>query len=118
MNAELDDAALESMLAESLIEPAEDPRAVSDDDFAAVVAEALESVAGRLLFKIRVGDGDQEQHVAAASVGERDELHFLLLTQPVQGGALKVESTAKSSHPLARIAPAYAGLMDVMRVAA
>jgi hypothetical protein len=118
MNAELDDAALESMLAESLVEPEIKTAAVTEDDFTAVMTEALEAVGGRLLFKSRVQDEDQEQHVAAASVGEGSEFRILLLTQPVDGGALKVEAVAKSDHPLARIAPAYAGLMDVLKAAA
>lgn len=126
MNAELDDAALESMLAESLVEPEAEGLAepevgiatVSEDEFAAVMTEAIEAVGGRLLFKSRVKDEDQEQHVAAALVGDGSEPRILLLTQPVSGGVLKVESVAKSEHPLARIAPAYAGLMDVLQAAA
>jgi hypothetical protein len=41
-----------------------------------------------------------------------------LLTLPIDGGQLKVETVARSASPLARIAASYAGLMDVFKAAA
>ena len=90
---------------------------VSDDDFEEVVRGALEAVGGTLLFKVRVG-GDSGAHHAAAAVGHGENRQFLLLTLPAQGGQLKVETTSRSNSPLARIAESYAGLMDVLKVAA
>lgn len=91
---------------------------VSDDDFEEVVRGALEAVGGTLLFKVKVGADNEAQHTAAAAVGLGDERQFLLLTLPTHGGRLKVETASHSTSPLARIAESYAGLMDVLKVAA
>lgn len=109
---------LESALAESLTELMPDNHAVSDDAFIEVVAGALEAVCGTLLFRMRADVDGQEQHVAAASVGDGGNRQFLLLTLPASGGALKVEPISKSANPVAGIAAAYAGLMDVFEAAA
>ncbi len=113
-----DDAALETALAESLTDLASQPPAVTEDEFAQVVGGALEAVGGQMLFKMCVQKGGEGEHVAVASVGEGGERQFLLLTLPTGGGALKVETAAKSANPVAGIAAAYAGLMDVFQAAA
>lgn len=118
MDAQLDDKELENSLAEGLAQLADNNEGISQDAFAEVVDGALEAVGGRLLFKMQVHADGVRQHVAAASVGEGAERQFLLLTLPVEGGALKVEPAAKSASPVARIAAAYAGLMDVLQAAA
>lgn len=118
MEAPIDDKALESTLAESLTELAPENRSVSEAEFVEAVDGALESVGGRLLFKMRIENEGQDQHVAAASVGDGSNRQFLLLTLPVAGGALKVETISKSANPVAGIAAAYAGLMDVFQAAA
>lgn len=99
--------------AELLAEPVSGE--VSDQEFEQVVRGALEAVGGTLLFKMRIGDA---QHAAAAAVGLGDSRQFLLLTLPIRGGQLKVETTSHSESPLARIAESYAGLMDVLKAAA
>ncbi|MER8823848.1 hypothetical protein NKH70_29440 [Mesorhizobium sp. M0991] len=128
MDAQLDDKALEDTLAESLadlvatdVAPADlvpDGKTVSEDEFVEVVGGALEAVGGTLLFKMCVENEGEAQHVAAASVGDGGNRQFLLLTLPTSGGALKVETTAKSTNPVAGIAAAYAGLMDAFQAAA
>lgn len=118
MDAQLDEKELENSLAEGLAELAAKNEGISQDEFAEVVEGALEAVGGRLLFKMQVDSDGARQHVAAASVGEGEARQFLLLTLPVDGGALKVEPAAKSANPAAGIAAAYAGLMDVLQAAA
>ncbi|MER8509585.1 hypothetical protein NKH91_13060 [Mesorhizobium sp. M0894] len=128
MDAQLDDKALEDTLAESLadlvatdVAPADlvpDAKTVSEDEFVEVVGGALEAVGGTLLFKMCVENEGEAQHVAAASVGDGGNRQFLLLTLPTNGGALKVETTSKSTNPVAGIAAAYAGLMDAFQAAA
>ncbi|MER8530090.1 hypothetical protein [Mesorhizobium sp. M0598] len=128
MDAQLDDKALENTLAESLADLVAadvaqadlvpDAKAVSEDEFVEVVGGALEAVGGTLLFKMCVENEGEAQHVAAACVGEGGNRQFLLLTLPTSGGALKVETTAKSTNPVAGIAAAYAGLMDAFQAAA
>lgn len=118
MDAQLDEKALENSLAEGLAELVPEDKAVSQEEFAEVVGGALEAVGGRLLFKMQVGTEGERQHVAAASVGDGEKRQFLLLTLPASGGALKVETTASSKNPIAGIAAAYAGLMDVFQAAA
>ncbi len=119
MDAQLDEKALEAELAETLgaLMP-EAPHTVSEDEFVGIVAEALEAVAGTMLFKMRIGADEAGEYVAAASVGDDGERRFLLLTLPLAGGPLKVEPASGSANPVAAIAPAYAGLMDVFRAAA
>ncbi|WP_368389328.1 hypothetical protein [Mesorhizobium sp. LMG 17147] len=128
MDAQLDDEALENTLAESLADVVAadvaqadlvpDAKTVSEDEFVEVVGGALEAVGGTLLFKMCVENEGKAQHVAAACVGDGGNRQFLLLTLPTSGGALKVETTAKSSNPVAGIAVAYAGLMDAFQAAA
>ena len=118
MDAQLDEKALESTLAESLDDLTPDAKAVSDDEFAEVVGGALEAVGGTLLFKMCVANGTEGEHVAAACIGEASNRQFLLLTLPTAGGALKVETAARSANPVAGIAAAYAGLMDAFKTAA
>jgi hypothetical protein len=118
MDTQLDDKALENSLAEGLAELVPENKPVSQEEFAEVVDGALEAVGGRLLFKIEIGGEGERQHVAAASVGEGEKRQFLLLSLPTGGGALKVETAASSKNPVAGITAAYAGLMDVLKVAA
>ena len=118
-NTEIDDEALETALAESLTELApEASHTVSEEDFIQAVGSALEAVGGQLLFKMCVEKDGEGEHVAAASVGEGGNRQFLLLSLPTSGGVLKVETTARSENPVAGIAAAYAGLMDVFEAAA
>jgi hypothetical protein len=91
---------------------------VSDQDFEDVVRGALAAVGGTLLFKMRMSTDDGAYHAAAAAVGLGKSRQYLLLTLPTHGGHLKVETTSRSDSPLAGIAESYAGLMDVLKVAA
>jgi hypothetical protein len=118
MDAQLDDKALENTLAESLTDLVPDTKTVSEDEFVEVVGGALEAVGGTLLFKMCVQNEGEGQHVAAACVGNGGNRQFLLLTLPTVGGALKVETASRSTNPVAGIAAAYAGLMDVFKTAA
>ena len=92
--------------------------AISDETFEYLVREALEAVRGTMLFKMRLGNDDDGQHVAAASIGEGGSQQFLVLTLPVGGGRLRVETAAKSESPVARIVASYAGLAQVFAPAA
>jgi hypothetical protein len=94
------------------------PAEVSDEDFGEVVRGALEAVGGALLFKVRVGAGETDMHVAAAAVGAPEARQFLLLSLPIHGGQLKVETAQRSTNPLAGIAASWAGLMDAFQAAA
>lgn len=93
-------------------------KVVSDGDFDGIVRGALEAVGGVLLFKMRVGESEADQHVAAAAVGAGPTRQFLILSLPAEGGRLKVEPTSHSRSPLARLAESYAGLMDAFKAAA
>ncbi|MER8680416.1 hypothetical protein [Mesorhizobium sp. M1405] len=128
MDPQFDDKALENTLSEGLADLVAadvaqadlvpDAKTVSEDEFVEVVGGALEAVGGTLLFKMCVENEGESQHVAAACVGHGGNRQFLLLTLPTSGGALKVETTSKSTNPVAGIAAAYAGLMDAFQAAA
>jgi hypothetical protein len=118
MDAQLDEKALEKSLAESLGDLVPDERTVSEDEFVEIVRQALELVGGEMLFKMCIDVDGRSEFVAAATVGSDAKRQFLLLTLPVHGGALKVETASKNTNPVAGIAPAYAGLMDVFQAAA
>lgn len=118
MDAQLDEKALESTLAESLDDLTPTTKIVSEEEFIEVVGGALEAVGGQLLFKMCVENDGEGQHVAAAAVGDGGDRQFLLLTLPTGGGPLKVETASRSTNPVAGIAAAYAGLMDAFKTAA
>ena len=92
--------------------------AISDETFEYLVRQALDAVHGTMLFKMRLGNDDDGQHVAAASIGEGGNQQFLVLTLPVAGGRLRVETASKSESPVARIAASYAGLAQAFATAA
>lgn len=90
---------------------------VTEGDFEQLVDEALEAVGGILLFKMRIDDEGEDKHVAAASIGDGARRQFLLLSLPVAGGKLKVETAARSKSPLAKLAEAYVGVVEAFRAA-
>lgn len=91
---------------------------VTEGDFEQLVDEALEAVGGILLFKMRIDDEGEDKHVAAASIGDGARRQFLLLSLPVAGGKLKVETASRSKSPLAKLAEAYVGVVEAFRAAA
>jgi len=93
-------------------------RPVTDQDFEEVLHGALDAVSGTLLFTIRIDQVEEPHYAAAAFVGDGAERQYLVLTMPLTGGHLSVETAAKSSSPIARIAAAYAGLADAFAHAA
>lgn len=100
---------------------AETPEAVkfvTESEFEQLVDEALEAVGGILLFKMRIDDEGEDKHIAAASFGDGARRQFLLLSLPVAGGKLKVESATRSENPLAKLAEAYVGVVEAFRSAA
>lgn len=91
---------------------------VTEQEFTQLVDDALEAVGGILLFKMRIDDDGEDKHVAAASIGDGARRQFLLLSLPVSGGKLKVESASRSNSPLAKLAEAYVGVVEAFRSAA
>jgi hypothetical protein len=91
---------------------------VSEAEFTQLVDDALEAVGGILLFKMRLDEDGDDKHVAAASIGDGARRQFLLLSLPVTGGKLKVESASRSNSPLAKLAEAYVGVVEAFRAAA
>ncbi|PWK68125.1 hypothetical protein [Aminobacter sp. AP02] len=98
--------------------PAMAPTDVSEAEFTQMVDDALEAVGGILLFKMRIDEDGDDKHVAAASIGDGARRQFLLLSLPVSGGKLKVESASRSNSPLAKLAVAYVGVVEAFRAAA
>lgn len=110
-----DDEAIEPTPAEGLEIAA---TGVTEEEFTQLVDDALEAVGGILLFKMRIDDDGEDRHVAAASIGDGARRQFLLLSLPVSGGRLKVESASRSTSPLAKLAEAYVGVVEAFRAAA
>ena len=95
-----------------------DAEAISESRFEEIVIEALDGVGGTMLFKMTIGSGDDAQHLAAGSIGEGAARRFLILSMPATGGALRVEQASDSKYPIAGIAASYAGLADLLAMAA
>ncbi|MBB6466955.1 hypothetical protein HNQ96_002831 [Aminobacter lissarensis] len=110
--------AIEETAAATIAAPSIAPGSVSDSEFAHMVDDALEAVGGILLFKMRLDEAGEDRHVAAASIGDGARRQFLLLSLPVTGGKLKVESASRSNSPLAKLAEAYVGVVEAFRAAA
>ncbi|MEJ6781294.1 hypothetical protein [Aminobacter sp. Piv2-1] len=111
-------AALEQEAASAADAPPAIAEGISETEFAQMVDDALETVGGILLFKMRVDEDGKEKHVAAASIGDGARRQYLLLSLPVAGGKLKVESAARSNSPVAKLAEAYVGVVEAFCAAA
>ncbi|TAN00736.1 MAG: hypothetical protein EPN45_14005 [Rhizobiaceae bacterium] len=79
--------------------------------FEAVLADALENVGGALLFNMPVQPGVGSGHVAAVSLPSGEGRILALVIQSADG-ILRVEPAEQSANPVARIVPAYAGVME------
>jgi hypothetical protein len=86
--------------------------------FEGSVKRAIESVGGRLLFQMRLDGAEDCDRVAAVSMKSGDGERFALVVLPADGGTPRVEAAETSSHPIAGITAAYAGLMDQLGAAA
>jgi hypothetical protein len=91
---------------------------IVSQDFEFSLRAALAATGGALLFQMHIDNETAHEHVAAISVGKAEARRFFLVILPFQGGALKVEPVETSGNPLAGIAAAYAGLVDVFDIAA
>jgi hypothetical protein len=80
--------------------------------FEGAVCRALASAGGALLFHMRMDGMAGCDWVAAVSIARGEERRYALVVQPADGGPLRVEDVDTSDIPLARITPAYAGLME------
>ncbi len=85
--------------------------------FEGALRQALEKAGGALLFHMRVDDADGTHWTAAVSVGSGEDRQLLIVTIPGDGPA-RIESSEDSSEPLARIAPAFADVMERLQPAA
>jgi hypothetical protein len=86
--------------------------------FEGAVSAAVDSVGGEVLFDMPLPAETDCQRVAAVSVGAREDRALVLVMLPKDGEALRVETIEESSHPVAGIVAAYAGLMNHLAVAA
>lgn len=112
------EATVAEIVSEGTVELPPKDHPASDGDFDEVVHGALDAVGGTLLFKIRIDEPDEPHYAAAAFVGDGESRQYLVLTMPLTGGHLSVETATKSKSPIARIAAAYAGLADAFGHAA
>lgn len=79
-----------------------------DHDFETTVSGALDKVGGELLFQMRFDGGEEFQHVAAARVGDGEDLQVVLISLPLDGSPPRVEPASGEVHPLGRFASSYA----------
>jgi hypothetical protein len=86
--------------------------------FEAAVTAAIDSVGGELLFDMPMPAETDCKHLAAVSVGSGEERALMLVMLPKEGETLHVETVEESSHPVARIVAAYAGLKNHLAIAA
>jgi hypothetical protein len=91
---------------------------IVSQDFENSLRAALTATGGALLFQMHIDNETAHEHVAAISVGAGKDRRFFLVILPADGGKLRVEPVETSSNPLAGIAAAYAGLVDVFDIAA
>ena len=94
-----------------------DERALQGD-FAGCIVSALEAVNGTLLFQMQIDAELAGRKVAAISVGQGEERAFALVILPDGSKQVRIERAEDSDDPLAAIAPSYAGLIDVLDIAA
>jgi hypothetical protein len=85
--------------------------------FEGALRQALDKAGGTLLFHMRVDDENGTHWTAAVSVGSGEDRQLLIVTIPSDGPA-RIEPTEESTEPLARIAPAFADVMEKLQHAA
>lgn len=93
-------------------------RQALDADFAGCVVSALETVNGTLLFQMEIDADADRRKVAAVSVGHGETREFAMIVLPEGAESVTVERAQESDDPLAAIAPSYAGLVDMLDIAA
>ena len=87
------------------------------DPFEDMVLQALGTVGGKLLFQMRLDNGDDCQHVAAITLGEGDERRVALVILDAEG-SMRLEPVETSDNPVAGLARSYVSLAEAYRAAA
>jgi hypothetical protein len=85
--------------------------------FENALRQALEKAGGVLLFHMRLEDGESSRWTAAVAVGQGEERQFLIVSIPSDGAA-RIQPLEESDDPIARIAPAFADVMERLQAAA
>lgn len=94
------------------------PEALPDaDNFEDMILKALDTVGGKLLFQMRLDNGDDCQHVAAITLGEDDRRQVALVILNAEG-AMRLEPAETSDNPVAGLARSYVSLAEAYRAAA
>lgn len=94
------------------------PEAPADtDDFEDMVLKALDAVGGKLLFQMRLDNGDDCQHVAAITLGEDGARRVALVILNAEG-AMRLEPVETSDNPIAGLARSYVSLAEAYQTAA
>jgi hypothetical protein len=118
MSAQNDSVETSRAADEAKIEAALQTQDTVSQDFESSLRAALAATGGALLFQMRIDKETIREHVAAISVGTGENRRFFLVILPVDGGKLQIEPVETSTNPLAGIAAAYAGLVDIFEIAA
>jgi len=80
--------------------------------FEGAVRQALARTGGVLLFHMRMeDDAGAPRWTAAVAMGNGEDRQFFIVSIPADG-AVRIEPLAQSDEPLARIAPAFADVME------
>jgi hypothetical protein len=86
-------------------------------DFEEMILQALDTVGGKLLFQMRLDNGDDCQHVAAITLGEGDRRQVALVILNAEG-AMRLEPVETSDNPVAGLARSYVSLAEAYQTAA
>lgn len=86
-------------------------------DFEEMVLKALDTVGGKLLFQMRLDNGNDCQHVAAITIDEGGARRIALVILNADG-VMRLEPVETSDNPVARLARSYLSLAEAYRAAA
>jgi hypothetical protein len=80
--------------------------------FEGAVRQALDRIGGTLLFQMRMDGIAECDWIAAVALDGDGGRKLAIVAQPTGGGALRVEDAETSTIPVARLASAYARVID------
>src|SRR5690554_1297007 len=116
MNAHIESSSETASLETVELELALQFQDTAQTGFEGALRQALDQSGGTLLFHMRVDGEDGTRWTAAVCVGSGGDRQILIVTIPSDGPA-RIEQTQDSAEPIARIAPAFADVMERLQQA-